>query len=762
MGATKIVELDIWNSDINSGVGQITAVQGEVDSRFIEIHLIDKAKSIPYDLTNKEIIFNAIKPDKFQIYNKIDVIDTLNGICVLKLTSQMSAVVGNITDCEIQIIGFLPQDFMIVKGINIEILSTIGMSNIESTSEFTALEDAISTTQDIDNRVPKTTTVNNKALINNIILTYNDVGAISISEKGVAGGVAEYDAVNTLSTKKVGNGILATMGDLAQDVKAAMTGGSVAVVGTGSTNFKSLANDLNSALGEFLDITPTIQTGYYYNSSSGALAAYAGFNSVTVPVTTGDILSVTSKVSGTGCAEVVFLNASNQVVSIVGQGTATETNYTDSVVAVPANAVIAGITSHTTNPIVERKQVVAVKDRLVAMESKAPNWNYAYDNVDTIKDAVSKPVAIGITTNTGYFYATSTGNLSTFASAIYTNIDVNYNEKYYVTFHHAGAMCGIIFKGSDGSIISKLYTDSADATLNDQEITVPNEAVLMGVSSFADTPIVVKKSTVVNVFDNVSTDNLSFENNQLKERISALQKSNDFAWKDYDKAYISFVVDDTNEFVGQFADIFINNNVPLCLAAIPSYLSNNVDTCNSGTTVKDVMTTVVNGGGEILSHNNVVITSSNTHNDTVMTNQFKCTKNILVDAGFDVNGIILAGGTDYTTADFAECVKYMRPYYRYSDLYGTGTGVVQYYHPRLHVSDYTLAQMESLVDTAITNKTWLVLFAHSFSEITSNDLNSLIAYIKTLSGVEIVTYKYLHDNFGTTALEKRIYALEHV
>ena len=49
---------------------------------------------------------------------------------------------------------------------------------------------------------------------------------------------------------KVGGGVLATMGDLSQDVKTAMTGGSVAVVGNGAVAFNNLANDLSGALSD--------------------------------------------------------------------------------------------------------------------------------------------------------------------------------------------------------------------------------------------------------------------------------------------------------------------------------------------------------------------------------------------------------------------------------------------------------------------------------------------------------------------------------
>ena len=49
-------------------------------------------------------------------------------------------------------------------------------------------------------------------------------------------------------SKKIGNGVLAEMGDLSQTVKEAMTGGSVAVVGEGAVTKVNLANDLKSEI----------------------------------------------------------------------------------------------------------------------------------------------------------------------------------------------------------------------------------------------------------------------------------------------------------------------------------------------------------------------------------------------------------------------------------------------------------------------------------------------------------------------------------
>ena len=61
----------------------------------------------------------------------------------------------------------------------------------------------------------------------------------------------------------------------------------------------------------------------------------------------------------------------------------------------------------------------------------------------------------------------------------------------------------------------------------------------------------------------------------------------------------------------------------------------------------------------------------------------------------------------------------------------------------------------------MAKKSWLVLFWHNTNEITLDNMSALIDYINTVNA-EIITYKDLHDRFGSSKLEQRIKALESV
>ncbi len=134
---TTLVPLDVWQpNDIRVKVNQ-----GEVNSRFLEIKILDKKKA--FNLTDKTVIFYATKPDGNLIFNYCEVIDAQKGLVNLALTSQMSIIAGIMRDCEIDILDDELTKLKI-KGLSIEIVRCTDFeSAVESTSEFTVLDEAL-------------------------------------------------------------------------------------------------------------------------------------------------------------------------------------------------------------------------------------------------------------------------------------------------------------------------------------------------------------------------------------------------------------------------------------------------------------------------------------------------------------------------------------------------------------------------------------------------------------------------------------------
>lgn len=134
---TTLVTLDVWQPN----EVRVQVNQGEVNSRFLEIKIIDKKKA--FNLTDKTVIFYATKPDGNLIFNYCEIIDAQKGLVNLAMTSQMSIVPGIMRDCEIDVLDDELTKLK-VKGLNIEIVRCTDFeSAVESTSEFTVLDEAL-------------------------------------------------------------------------------------------------------------------------------------------------------------------------------------------------------------------------------------------------------------------------------------------------------------------------------------------------------------------------------------------------------------------------------------------------------------------------------------------------------------------------------------------------------------------------------------------------------------------------------------------
>lgn len=349
------------------------------------------------------------------------------------------------------------------------------------------------------------------------------------------------------------------------------------------------------------------------------------------------------------------------------------------------------------------------------------------------------------------------GNYST------RKIDVNSGEKYRLT-NVTGYAKAYIMADANYDYLGNayMYPQSSHAWKQETiDITIPDNCKYLLFTATSEYVGVFKLERLSGLtFEAKESYEVKFDLENWKERVSEEQIKNDFAWNAYDKGYVTLVMDDTRDQTGQFADLFISKNTPLCIAAIPSFLGNLVQNSAHGTTIKEVLDSVVENGGEILAHGggtfSTALTADSTDEDYYHT--IVDSKKVLTQAGYEINGIITIGG-GATAPNYAKCVKLMRPYYRYSDYYGHKTGVIQYDHERLGCYGLTLDNLKEKVNECVANKSWLVLFWHNTNEITLDNMSALIDYISTVNA-EIITYKDLHDKFGLSKLEQRIKALE--
>lgn len=360
-------------------------------------------------------------------------------------------------------------------------------------------------------------------------------------------------------------------------------------------------------------------------------------------------------------------------------------------------------------------------------------------------------------TTENFFYTRQNGTPVTLNGAKCVVIPVKPTEKYQVSGISVSDLSVVVYFNSLMKFVSSdlYYTDANRHTFKNEEITVPSNTYYMAVQTrdTSEQDVVIKKKIqkYTNNFDILTS----------LERNAYIDKKLGYHLDTLDKGYIAICVDDGNTDIDVIADIFKNDyNFPLNLAIPPSRLNVKVTNTTIGYNVNDVCKYVQNNGGEILSHSYTVITNDNVNDFDIMYDQFSNNKRLLTEAGLNVNGIILAGGTGEISNSITD--MWARKYYNYSDRYGDS---LPYNQARTNIAKTTLANLKTLIDNCVTNKTFLPLSFHGLADygittdgtsaylngFTTNDLEAILDYIKTYvdnNQLEVVRYSYVYDTFG--------------
>jgi len=179
MVTTKTIRLDVTKKYTEP----IYLVQYEVDARILDIYL--SAGSLPINLTGASVVFYAKKPDGTILFNDCTIVDAVSGHVMYTVTEQMCAVAGDLR-CWILVI----KDDAELRSIEFKVTvqpSEDDTEAIESTSEFTALEEALAIVNDY---LPKS-----GGTITGPITTPNNAVGINIGDDAR---IANRNAANTM------------------------------------------------------------------------------------------------------------------------------------------------------------------------------------------------------------------------------------------------------------------------------------------------------------------------------------------------------------------------------------------------------------------------------------------------------------------------------------------------------------------------------------------------------------------------------------
>ena len=266
----------------------------------------------------------------------------------------------------------------------------------------------------------------------------------------------------------------------------------------------------------------------------------------------------------------------------------------------------------------------------------------------------------------------------------------------------------------------------------------------------------------------------SFEYENIKKRVIENQIKNDFAWEEFDGLYATITFDDTNADIDQLQDLAEELGIPFCYATIPSKLEN--ITSQGTETAKQVLERAVANGGEVLSHWGPQLNSLSKDEDYY--NVYVGAKRVLTENGFEVNGIITAGGgadgtpESFKTQNFLKDIELARIYYKYADLTandfvsGQDLRYIEQFYNNRTFTDSGVANMKSKIDAMVTQgHGWLNMASHGTptgngsNTLTISDFREIFQYAKD-KGFTFVTWGKMYDKFKSSKLEERIKLLE--
>ena len=339
----------------------------------------------------------------------------------------------------------------------------------------------------------------------------------------------------------------------------------------------------------------------------------------------------------------------------------------------------------------------------------------------------------------------ATQNKNFTSTSLENAIPVIGGEKLKVTCYSSWMpeVATMVYMDDSNKVISLIAT-SKSTYMKDSIITVPEKATKLLLSLYTNQQYAFYREVTLRGADLSTVSEDEYKDSMLKvlQENREISLENNIGSYKFDKGYLSFVVDDLRPDIDKIADIFEEYDIPLCIAAPDAMLNVGIEGNKSH---YDTCVQVVSNGGEILGHNGLVITEDNVDDMDAMFEEFFGRRYYLEEYGFDVKGIILAGGSGQIRGD-ARTDLYTRTYYQYSDLYGEECYGEPYFHPRTWVN-HILDNYEEYISQVANEKKWSVIYFHDLSEVNEEQLRAMLNCVASYntSELEVVTYSEIYE-----------------
>ena len=245
------------NLEINKDLyNPIQAKQNDT-ARYLLFNLLDNG--VPFSLENKTVRVYGLKPDGTKVFNNLTIINAAKGLAELQLTTQMLVKPGCL---KLELVIYEATDILSTTKFDIDIISCLrDDESIESTNEFSALTLGLSKLAEWDKYFKETS------------------GAIE--EKYTE----RLNGIDSSLEDKANKNEVFTMANMGQDIKEAISGGSVAVVGRSSVGIENVkTNAIHAYHTSFLKVSsdnilnPSIcKNGFYVSPTNGDLVTDSAY-----------------------------------------------------------------------------------------------------------------------------------------------------------------------------------------------------------------------------------------------------------------------------------------------------------------------------------------------------------------------------------------------------------------------------------------------------------------------------------------------------
>lgn len=253
--------------------------------------------------------------------------------------------------------------------------------------------------------------------------------------------------------------------------------------------------------------------------------------------------------------------------------------------------------------------------------------------------------------------------------------------------------------------------------------------------------------------DVVSKEELKQVNSQLDETTKSIENisARTGEWKEFDKGYITIVFDDGRNDLETVFNLFKSKNIPLTSACIGNKMDYH----------RKLLHEIENNGGEVMAHGlNSITTTDGSLNASKIEYEIRESRVIAQRLGLDVRGWRRVGGNDYVNGnDNGLSREFICKYYQYANSV-TSDDLSDFYSvPNFSIATLSLDQIKEKIDNAISNKEWLVLYAHTLDGtedgVDTTKVTAILDYINSTSIIP-TTHKAMFEKFAKNGIKQNL------